>query len=154
MKLKVLGITVACTLGVAAIAGGIAAAHAPSATAAKTAKLQLRKGKLGTFIVDARGMTLYLFQKDKNGKSSCAGACAKVWAPYLTSGKPTAGHGVSAAKIGTARRKSGLQVTYNGHPLYHYDDDKKPGQTKGQGSKAFGAEWYVVGANGNKIDKS
>ena len=154
MKLKVLGITLAAVFGIGAIAGGSAIAHAPSATAAKKAKLQLRHGKLGTFIVDANGITLYLFEKDKHNKSECAGACAKVWAPYLTHGKPTAGKGVSAAKIGTAVRKSGTQVTYNGHPLYHYDDDKKPGQTEGQGSKAFGAEWYVVGANGNKIDKS
>jgi predicted lipoprotein with Yx(FWY)xxD motif len=60
---------------------------------------------------------------------------------------------VLASKIGTTRRKDGkLQVTYGGHPLYRYDDDHKPGQTEGQGSKAFGAEWYVVAPSGKKID--
>jgi len=153
MKRKILVLALLSVVAAGAAGGSLAAAHAPTA-AAKKAKLQLRKGKLGRFIVDARGMTLYLFEKDKNGKSACAGACAQVWAPYLTSGKPTAGSGVSAAKIGTTVRKSGRQVTYGGHPLYHYDDDKKPGQTKGEGSKEFGAEWYVLGANGKKIDKS
>jgi len=154
MKRKtLLVIGLVCVLA-AAVAGGIAIAHSPSTASAKKAKLQLRSGKLGHFVVDARGMTLYLFEKDKHGKSACSGTCAKVWAPYLTSGKPTAGSGLSAAKVGTTKRSSGAtQVTYGGHPLYHYDDDHKPGQTEGQGSKEFGAEWYVVGANGKKIDE-
>ena len=70
-------------------------------------------------------------------------------------GKPSVGKGLSAGKAGTTKRSDGTtQATYNGHPLYHYDDDKKPGQTEGQGSKEFGAEWYVLNAKGNKIDKS
>ena len=155
MKPKILVAALVCVLGAGAAITAIATAHSSSARAAKAAKLQLRTGKLGHFVVDARGMTLYLFEKDTNGKSHCSGACAKVWAPYVTKGKPTAGTGLSAAKIGTTKRAGGAtQVTYGGHPLYHYDDDKKPGQTKGEGSKEFGAEWYVVGANGKKIDKS
>ena len=72
----------------------------------------------------------------------------------MSSGRPAAGKGLSAAKIGTTKRTGGAtQVTYAGHPLYHYDDDKKPGQTKGEGSKEFGAEWYVVAASGKKIDE-
>ena len=43
-------------------------------------------------------------------------------------------------------------MTYGGHPLYYYDDDKKPGTTEGEGSKEFGAEWYAVGANGKKVE--
>src|SRR5581483_4748918 len=109
----------------------------------------------GRIVVDGHGMTVYLFEKDKHGKSACYGSCAKVWAPVLTSGKPVAGGGISASKVGTTKRRDGsLQATYNGHPLYHYDDDHKPGQTQGEGSKAFGAEWYVLAPSGNKIDKS
>lgn len=149
--LLIIPILVAC----AAIAvAGPASAHRAHAATAK-AKLQIRKGKLGRFVVDGRGFTLYLFEKDKNGKSACNGPCAKVWSPLLTSGKPTAGSGVDASKIGTTKRRDGTtQATYGGHPLYHYDDDHKPGMTKGQGSKAFGASWYVVSASGKKIDKS
>ena len=154
MKHRTLILVLAGVVGFGAVAGGIATAGSPSA-ASKRAKLELRSGKLGRFVVDSHQMTLYLFEKDKRGKSACSGACAKVWAPLLTSGKPSAGHGISAAKLGTTTRSDGTkQVTYNGHPLYHYDDDKKPGQTEGQGSKAFGAEWYVLNAKGNKIDKS
>jgi predicted lipoprotein with Yx(FWY)xxD motif len=52
----------------------------------------------------------------------------------------------------TKRKDGTLQATYGGHPLYHYDDDHKPGQTVGQGSKAFGASWYVVAPSGKTID--
>ena len=132
-----------------ALAGLAFAASSPT----KPATVKTRHVSLGTILVDGKSRTLYLFEKDKHGKSACYGACAKVWAPYLTSGKPAAGQGLSSSKIGTTKRTGGAtQVTYGGHPLYHYDDDKKPGQTEGEGSKEFGAEWYVVGANGKKID--
>jgi predicted lipoprotein with Yx(FWY)xxD motif len=141
-----------CVAGVAALP---ASAHHAAHESATRAKLQVRKGKLGRFIVDGRGFTLYLFEKDKNGKSACYGPCPKVWSPLITSGKPVAGAGVTASKIGTTKRKDGkLQATYGGHPLYHYDDDHKPGQTEGEGSRAFGAEWYVVAPSGKKIDES
>jgi predicted lipoprotein with Yx(FWY)xxD motif len=72
----------------------------------------------------------------------------------LTSGKPSGGTGVVTSKIGTTKRKNGtLQATYGGHPLYHYDDDHKPGQMKGEGSRLFGAEWYIVAPSGKKIDE-
>ncbi|MEA2410326.1 MAG: hypothetical protein QOC77_887, partial [Thermoleophilaceae bacterium] len=85
----------------------------------------------------------------------CSGKCASVWAPLQTSGKPQAGAGLKASLLATSKRKDGTtQITYGGHPLYYYEDDKKPGTTKGEGSKEFGAEWYAVGANGKKVEKS
>jgi predicted lipoprotein with Yx(FWY)xxD motif len=144
----------ALAAAIALIAVGPASAHRAHASATR-ATLQIRKGKLGRYVVDSRGLTLYLFEKDKGGKSACYSACAMVWKPLLTSSKPRAGSGVRASLIGTTRRKDGtLQATYGGHPLYHYDDDHKPGQTEGEGSKAFGASWYVLAASGKKIDKS
>ena len=155
MKRNVLIIALVCVVAGGTAVGIALASSSPSHPSASTAKLQLRSGKLGRFIVDKKGLTLYLFEKDKNGKSACNGTCAKVWAPYLTSGRAGVGSGLSASKVGTTKRSDGTtQVTYNGHPLYHYDDDKKPGQTEGEGSKAFGAEWYVLNAKGSKIDKS
>src|SRR4051812_50059640 len=134
MKRKtLLVIGLVCVLA-AAVAGGIAIAHSPSSSSAKKAKLQLRSGKLGHFVVDARGMTLYLFEKDKHGKSACSGTCAKVWAPYLTSGKPTAGRGLAAAKVGTSKRSSGgTPGTHRGHPLHPHADAPKPGPAGGAG---------------------
>src|SRR3954454_7630874 len=151
---KLVSLVVVASVAGAGLAALPVSAHRAQASVTR-AKLQVRKGKLGRFVVDAKVFTLYLFEKDKNGKSACYASCAKVWAPLITSAKPTAGAGVAASKIGTTKRKDGkLQATYDGHPLYHYDDDHKPGQTEGEGSKAFGAEWYVVAPSGKKIDKS
>ncbi|HEY2603188.1 MAG TPA: hypothetical protein VGI67_16645 [Thermoleophilaceae bacterium] len=141
----------------AAIGGAtVAGAHSTSgAHASKAATIQLKKvGDLGKVLVNGHGQTLYLFEKDKHGKSACNGKCAGAWPPVFTTGKPNAGSGVSASKLGTTKRKDGkMQVTYNGHPLYAFVEDTKAGQAKGEGSKAFGAEWYVVNAKGNKVDK-
>jgi predicted lipoprotein with Yx(FWY)xxD motif len=63
---------------------------------------------------------------------------------------------VKASLLGTTKRSDGTtQVTYNKHPLYRFlNDNNKVGSTKGEGVNAFGAEWYVVGTNGKKIEKS
>jgi predicted lipoprotein with Yx(FWY)xxD motif len=114
-----------------------------------------KKVDLGTILVDGAGMTLYLFEKDTGGMSSCVGACAEAWPPLLTGDAATAGSGVKASLLGTTKRPDGkTQVTYHGWPLYYYDDDKAPGDMKGQDSKDFGAPWYVVSADkGNKLEK-
>jgi hypothetical protein len=81
------------------------------------------------------------------------GACANVWRPVTTSGAPKAGKEAVAAKLGTSKRRNGtLQVTYNGHPLYTYAGDAKSGQTNGQDSDEFGAEWYVLSPAGNTVE--
>jgi predicted lipoprotein with Yx(FWY)xxD motif len=104
-------------------------------------------------LVDGRGRTLYLFEADKGTASRCDGACASVWPPLTTAGSPVAGAGVSASKLGTAKRGDGTtEVTYHGHPLYTYAGDSPPGQTTGQGSDDFGAEWYAVSAAGTPIE--
>jgi predicted lipoprotein with Yx(FWY)xxD motif len=113
----------------------------------------LRKLKVGTALVDGQGRTLYLFEADKGPNSTCGGGCASLWPPATTSGKPTAGPGVDAAKLGTTKRSDGtLEVTYNGHPLYRYAPDTKAGDATGQGLNQFGAKWYVLAASGSKID--
>jgi predicted lipoprotein with Yx(FWY)xxD motif len=116
--------------------------------------VKLRSTKLGHVVVDAKGHTLYLFAKDSHGRSACSGACAQNWPPLIVKGKPKAGSGLHASKLGTTKRSDGrMQVTYGGHPLYTFVVDAgKPGSTKGEGVKAFGAKWYVVGASGSKIE--
>ena len=129
--------------------GALAAPAGASASTVGLAKV----GKLGSILVDGKGVTVYLFEKDKGGKSACYGTCAKVWAPLLTTSKPKAKNGARASLLGTTKRKDGtLQVTYHKHPLYYYDDDeRKPGTAKGQDSKEFGAEWYVLDKSGNIV---
>jgi predicted lipoprotein with Yx(FWY)xxD motif len=118
------------------------------------ATVDLTKTDVGDVLTGPSGRTLYLFEKDKSAKSTCSGECANDWPPLMASGKPSAGTGVNASMLGTSKRSDGKeQVTYNGHPLYYYEGDKKAGQTAGQGLDAFGAEWYVLGANGSKIEK-
>ena len=110
---------------------------------------------LGKVLVGANGRTLYLFEKDTGGKSSCTGGCAAEWPPFTTTGKPSAGTGVNAAMLSVTKRPDGKsQVVYAGHPLYYYATDTKAGDTNGQGLNAFGAEWYVVSAGGGKVEKS
>jgi predicted lipoprotein with Yx(FWY)xxD motif len=110
---------------------------------------------LGTFLVDGQGHTLYLFEKDTGHTSTCDGACAQAWPPAATTGAPHAGAGVNAALLGTTTRADHtVEITYNGHPLYTFAGDNKPGDTNGEGSKAFGAGWYVVTPAGAKIDNS
>jgi predicted lipoprotein with Yx(FWY)xxD motif len=118
------------------------------------ATLKMTSGKAGSFLVDSRGHTLYLFEKDEGGESYCNGACAAVWPPLETSSTPSAAGGIDSGAVGTIKRDDGdMQVTYHGHPLYYYAADaSKPGKTSGEGVEQFGAEWYVVGASGKPVE--
>jgi predicted lipoprotein with Yx(FWY)xxD motif len=114
----------------------------------------VRDSTLGMILVDGKGRTLYLFQADKGTNSTCYGACATAWPPLTTTGKPQAGSGASLALLGTtARTDHTTQVTYDGHPLYYFVKDTKPGDVTGQRLNSFGAKWYVLDPKGNKIDK-
>jgi len=114
----------------------------------------IKSSGLGRILVDAKGRTLYLFEKDKGTTSSCYGACASGWPPYTTLAAPQAGSGAAASLLGTTTRTDGTtQVTYKGHPLYYFVGDTKPGEVTGEGVNAFGAKWYVLAPSGNKIDK-
>ena len=127
--------------------GGSTASH-PSAKGS----VGLASTKLGKVLVDGNGRTLYLFEADKGTMSKCDGACASAWPPLTTSGKPTAGAGVAAAKLGTAKRADGTTgVTYDGHPLYTYAGDGAPGQTAGEGLSDYGAPWYALSAAGKTV---
>jgi predicted lipoprotein with Yx(FWY)xxD motif len=109
--------------------------------------------KLGKVIVDSKGFTLYDFHKDKGGVPACYGGCAKVWPPLISEGKPQAGEGAMASKLGTTKRKDGtLQVTYAGWPLYTYAADKKPGDANGNDIDSFGAEWYALLPSGEEAE--
>lgn len=130
----------------------------PSATHAAPAKgpvVSTAKTSLGRILVDSRGRTLYLFGKDRNGKSACSGQCAGFWPPLIAGGKLRVAGGAKASLIGTTKRADGrMQVTYNHHPLYTFAKDKKAGETNGEGLNAFGANWYVVSPAGSKIVKN
>jgi predicted lipoprotein with Yx(FWY)xxD motif len=115
--------------------------------------VSVRKTALGPVLVDARGRTLYLFGRDRNGLSMCSSACASYWPPLTRQVAPRAGSGVHKTLLTLGKAHNGVrQVLYAGHPLYTFVGDKRPGQTTGEGLDNFGAEWYAVGPNGHKVE--
>ncbi len=105
--------------------------------------------KLGSLLVDGKGMTLYLYTKDTPNTSTCYGKCATAWPPLLTSGAPVGGTGLDASKFGTTTRTDGtVQATYNGWPLYYFAKDKQPGDVTGQN---VGTVWFVIAPSGDPI---
>jgi len=136
---------------VAAAAAAIALAGGTTGTGTKVA---VGTTGLGRILVDSKGISLYDFPPDKGTMSVCYGACAALWPPVITHGKPVAGPGVRASLLGTTKRKDGkLEVTYNGHPLYYWVGDHKPGQTTGQGLNQFGGPWWVLSPRGKEIHR-
>lgn len=98
---------------------------------------------LGTFFVDAKGMTLYTFDYDTMNTSNCSGKCLENW-PALTveSNDALKVSEDIPGTFGTITRDDGaLQVTYNGWPLYYWVKDAAAGDTKGQG---VGKVWWVA----------
>jgi predicted lipoprotein with Yx(FWY)xxD motif len=149
MKVGSLILIVAAALSFAGLSTALAAGDSVS----RAATVSAAKSNLGKIIVNGSGRTLYLFEKDKRGKSACSGACATYWPPLITHGKPMAAGGAKQALIGTIRRSNGSrQVTYAGHPVYTYLLDTKRGQTKGEGSTLFGAGWDALSPSGKKIE--
>jgi predicted lipoprotein with Yx(FWY)xxD motif len=107
--------------------------------------------KLGQFLVDGSGRTLYMFKKDTKDTTNCYDKCEQAWPPLLTLDKPMLNVGGDASLIGTTQRKDGtLQVTYNGMPLYYFFKDTAPGDTNGQ---KVGDVWFVVTPDGKLVEK-
>jgi predicted lipoprotein with Yx(FWY)xxD motif len=136
----------------AAIAAVLIPASLAGQSKAVRASVGVAQSSLGRILVNGRGHTLYLFGKDRSGKSACSGQCATFWSPLVANGKPQVAGGAKASLIGSVRRADGRrQVTYNHHPLYTFVKDKQKGQTKGEGLKVFGAKWYAVSPAGGKV---
>ena len=144
-------------LGIAlgAIAGAAVFVAPALGGASKGAVVSLKKTTLGAVLVDARGRTLYLFERDRGGMSACNSACAQYWPALTSKAAPRAGTGVQQSLLRRAKQHNGSwQVTYAGHPLYTFVGDKRAGQTTGEGLTNFGAGWYVLAATGKKVEES
>lgn len=129
----------------AATAAGSASTEAGAAGAEST--IALADTDLGSVLVDADGMTLYLFEPDAQGESTCYDTCEENW-PVLE-GPVAAGEGLDAALLGTTTRTDGtVQATYNDWPLYYFAADGAAGDTKGQGLQDV---WWVVDAQGEAV---
>jgi predicted lipoprotein with Yx(FWY)xxD motif len=131
---------------------GVSAAMAMTASGHSSGTVKAAKSaKYGTILVGANGRVLYRYTPDKKGKSVCTGACVTYWPALLVKTKATAGPGVKQSLLGTIKAAHGMrQVTYAGWPLYYFRDDKKAGQTNGQGYQKI---WYLVGPSGALVKK-
>jgi predicted lipoprotein with Yx(FWY)xxD motif len=89
-------------------------------------------------LVDAKGMTVYTYDKDSanSGKSACSGRCADNWPPV-----PAAGAQHAAPYSVVTREDGSKQLAYKGKPLYTFVKDKKPGDKTGD--KAMEV-WHAV----------
>ncbi|MDK2373338.1 MAG: hypothetical protein QI197_08185 [Candidatus Korarchaeota archaeon] len=104
--------------------------------------------KVGLYLTDSKGMTLYFFAKDVNGTSACYGGCAKKWPVFAP--KPTTNFVIPSVLNITdfnfiVRDDGNVQVTYKGHPLYYWINDTARGDTKGHGIKGV---WFVASTSG------
>lgn len=121
------------------------AAPATATTAAPLATVATANSSLGTILVDANGRSLYTWDRDSGGNSTCTGGCAATWPPLvLPAGvsAPVAGTGVSLLSV-VARPDdpTRMQVRWDNKPLYTYSADTAPGETKGDG---VGGTWHVA----------
>ena len=97
---------------------------------------QVKKSAEG-YLTDGHDMTLYTFDKDDAGVSNCNGGCAKAWPPLLVEGDAKLEDGFSVV----TRKNGDQQIAYKDQPLYLWIQDKKPGQTTGDGVQGV---WHIA----------
>lgn len=88
-------------------------------------------------LTDTNGMTLYIFDKDTAGTSTCYDACAEKWPPLIADDAVAA-----AGDFTVVARTDGTSMwAYKGMPLYYWYEDAEPGETKGDG---VGGVWHLA----------
>ncbi|WP_336645995.1 COG4315 family predicted lipoprotein [Microbacterium sp. USHLN186] len=121
-----------------------------SEPAASGADLMVAETSVGEVVVDADGMTVYMFDKDTQGTdtSACTGVCLQNWPPLIAAGDEPHGDGVTG-DLGTIETADGkMQVTLNGWPLYYFAGDSAAGDVNGQGVNDV---WWVLSPAGERM---
>jgi predicted lipoprotein with Yx(FWY)xxD motif len=127
----------------------------PATSDGRPASVGVASTGLGDVLVDRQGRTLYLFARDSGTMSACTGACAVNWPPLRVRGTPLVGSGAKPSDVGRTACPDGIsQLTYKGHPLYTFVNDKKPGATSGEGINALGGSLFAVSPAGDKVRPS
>ena len=104
--------------------------------------------EFGEMLFDERGQAIYLFDREGTSTPDCYDECAAAWPPVLTDGTPQATGTADQALLGTTQRTDGsVQVTYAGHPLYFYANER-PGEVLCHDVFLNGGWWYVVTPEG------
>jgi predicted lipoprotein with Yx(FWY)xxD motif len=118
---------------------------------ARGTRLRAIGSQFGRIVGDGPGLAVYVFDKERRGRSECYGACAKAWPPVLAKGQPVAGAGIDDDLLGTTRRRDGKrQLTYRGQPLYYYEHDR-PGLVLCHDVVEFGGTWLVIRPTGRAV---
>ena len=162
MSKKMLGVLIACAIGVAACGSSGSTARTPASTPSSkpassttgssdpsSTTLALVSTPLGKVVANSAGKVLYLYVPDGTATVSTvpAGVLA-LWPPVQATGVPTLGPGLTA-KSSTGAQPNGQQwVLYNSHLLYGYTGDTKAGDVNGN---AIGNVWYAVTAAGEPV---
>lgn len=146
----------------------------PAATADRSVGLSVATGPHDRYLVDGRGRAVYVLENDTDG-SRCTGDCLQVWPPLPGDPRGAAGAGDEADMpaasdaagapdmpgtdllpdtIDTIQRPDGtMQMTYNGHPPYHYSRDRGDGDTSGHHLEDEWGEWYLLGPDGDRLEE-
>ena len=107
------------------------------AGSAVAAPAKMMKTSAGEVLVDAKGMTLYTFDKDAKGVSNCYDKCAVAWPPFMAEAGAKAEGDWTIVK----RTDGGMMWAYEGMPLYTFVKDLKPGDVTGEG---VGGVWHLA----------
>lgn len=160
MNTKLILTLAGSALAVVALAGcsstttPTAASASPSMSAstapAASPDAAIASGKLGQIIVDGKGMTAYVWDKDtaNSGVSACTGTCATLWSAITTTSATPTVTGITGTVATITGVSGGKQITINGLPIYTFTKDTKPGDTNGQGVLNI---WHVLSPAGTKI---
>jgi predicted lipoprotein with Yx(FWY)xxD motif len=141
---RVIGLAGLVLAAAACSSGGHGSLGSAAVSAPAGSTITEAASSLGQILVDSRGFTLYTFSADTPGHFACTATCLQHWPAVLA----RTGFTSSITAVATVRSPEGLQVTWQGHPLYTFTGDTSPGQTNGQGRQGFGGAWSVAVVSG------
>jgi predicted lipoprotein with Yx(FWY)xxD motif len=102
----------------------------------------IEEGDLGAYLAGPEGKALYIFTRDVPNTSNCVDDCLATWPPLLTmEGQSVEADGGASGVFDSIETATGLQVTYNGAPLYYFAADAAPGDTNGH---LVGNVWFLA----------
>ena len=128
-------------------AGAMQGPMAPDANAVEVTPAGTQR-----YLTDVRGRALYLLEGENAGSVRCNAACARVWPPMRDEAN-LAPRQLKRELVGSRKRADGsTQVTYDGHPLYYYVEDRGPGRATGHDVHDRWGEWYLVTPQGGKLE--
>ena len=138
-------------------------AETPSATADSGALVTQRTmtsdslqvmsvGGPAPFVADSDRRAVYMLEGDTDG-SGCSDDCLRQWAPvYAPTGEPDLGEGLAPALLDVVTRADGTrQMSYGGHPLYHYGGDTARGDVTGHDVRDTWGHWRLLTPQGQPV---